>query len=203
MDLKYKTLELYLNDKDQWYTDELLKSKDLKDSSILIGLVPGAGRSWGMNAPFKHWSAENFARLADKLIEKYEAKIIIMGDFFEVGLAKTLVSNMHYKAFDFSGKTTIGQLAALLSKMKLVITNDGGPLHMASALGTKTVSIFGPVDEMVYGPYPPDEKHIVVKKELSCRPCYRNFRMPCCEYKRRCISLIEVDEVFDAVRRQL
>jgi ADP-heptose:LPS heptosyltransferase len=72
---------------------------------------------------------------------------------------------------------------------------------MAVALGIKTVSIFGPVDERVYGPYPPSQDHIVVKKDISCRPCYRNFRMPECERNRDCIRAVGIEDVFEAARR--
>ena len=89
-------------------------------------------------------------------------------------------------------------------KMRLVVTNDGGPLHMASALGVKTVSIFGPVDEKVYGPYPPSDKHIVItNKNITCRPCYKNFRFWGCPNNLSCVKDITVDEVFTAVRSLL
>lgn len=74
---------------------------------------------------------------------------------------------------------------------------------MAVALGVSTVSIFGPVDERVYGPYPPSEKHLVVKKDLPCRPCYENFRFKGCFNNKRCLEDIDVDEVYGKVRSLL
>jgi ADP-heptose:LPS heptosyltransferase len=139
--------------------------------------------------------------LADKIIEERQAKIAIMGDFLETEIARRIIKNMKHEVLDLSGKTTIGELSALLSKMKLVITNDGGPLHMAVALGIKTVSIFGPVDERVYGPYPPSQEHVVIKKDIPCRPCYQNFKMPECPSNRECINSISIEDVLYAVRR--
>jgi ADP-heptose:LPS heptosyltransferase len=72
---------------------------------------------------------------------------------------------------------------------------------MAAALGIKSVSIFGPVDELVYGPYPPSANHVVIKRDIPCRPCYRNFKFWGCDNDRACIKPIGVDEVFEAVRR--
>lgn len=201
--LKYNNLELYLNDEAKKNIEEILERENISSSDILVGIIPGAGRSWGKDAHLKHWPPEKFAQLADKIIENYPVKIIIMGDFFEQEPVKKLIAGMRNKAIDFSGKTTISQLAALLAKMKLVVTNDGGPLHMSAALGVKTVSIFGPVDERVYGPYPAGGQHITIKEDLSCRPCYQNFRMPECNYNRRCIESIKVDKAFDAVRSLL
>ena len=101
---------------------------------------------------------------------------------------------------DLTGKLNLKELAAVINESKLLICNDGGPLHMAAALGVKTVSVFGPVDEAVYGPYPPDAKHVVVKKDLPCRPCYKDFRFTGCVNNRRCLEGITVDEVYGQIK---
>lgn len=199
LSLKYHNLELYLKDEDIRWAQEFLNREIPGGSNFLVGIIPGAGRSWGRDAYFKHWPPEKFAKLADKLIENYHAQIIIMGDFSEKSICKTVLDNMRNKAIDFSGRTSLQELAAILSKLKLVITNDGGPLHMAVALGVNTVSIFGPVDELVYGPYPASGKHIVVSnKDINCRPCYKNFRLSSCASNRRCLEDITVEGVFRA-----
>ena len=202
VELKYRKLELYPKKEDIDKAEEILTRAGISQSN-LVGIIPGAGRSWGKDAYLKHWPPEKFAQLADKIIENHQAKITIMGDFIETEIAQRIIKNMRHEALDLSGKTTIGELSALLSKMKLVITNDGGPLHMAVALGIKTVSIFGPVDERVYGPYPPSQDHIVIKKDISCRPCYQNFKMPECQRNRECIGAIGIEDVLEAVRRLL
>jgi lipopolysaccharide heptosyltransferase II len=201
IELKYRKPELYLKKNDIERVEDILKENNIGNQDLLVGIVPGAGHSWGREAYFKHWPPEYFAQVADKLVENYQAKIIILGDFSEKVLAESVVKNMHCEAIDFSGRTTIGELAALLNKMKIVITNDGGPLHMAVALGVKTVSIFGPVDELVYGPYPPSDRDIVVSnQDVTCRPCYKNFRFTGCISNRRCIEDISTEEVYSAAR---
>ena len=95
-------------------------------------------------------------------------------------------------------KTTIRQMAALCKRCKLVVCSEGGPLHIASSQGVKTVSIFGPVDEKVYGPYPATENNIIISSNVDCRPCYRYFTMPECN-TRKCMEGILSDTVFDAV----
>jgi len=200
LELKYRNLELYLNAQDKKWIEEILAQENLDKSSFLVGIIPGAGRSWGKDSSLKHWRAENFAKLADKIVENYKAQIIIMGDFFEQELAHRVKMSMHYKAIDLSGRTNIGQLAALLSITRLVITNDGGPLHMAVALGRKTVSFFGPVDPKVYGPYPLDTKrHIVLESSLDCSPCYHNFRLSGCKHNKECLEKIDVKLALNAV----
>jgi ADP-heptose:LPS heptosyltransferase len=78
-----------------------------------------------------------------------------------------------------------------------MIVNDGGPLHVAVAAGVQTVSIFGPVDENVYGPYPIGS-HIVIKKEIACRPCYQRFRKAVCGHIS-CLSQITVEDVLERI----
>ncbi|MDD5506334.1 MAG: glycosyltransferase family 9 protein, partial [Candidatus Omnitrophica bacterium] len=74
-----------------------------------------------------------------------------------------------------------------------------GPMHIAVAAGTESVALFGPVDERVYGPFSPAPGHVVVKKDTACRPCYKNFKLPDCNFGRECLNSITTDEVFKEV----
>lgn len=199
--IKYKKPELFLDHLDIEQVEVLLKSEGLDFSKPLVAIIPGAGGSWGKDAYIKHWPAEKFARLADKIIENFNATIIIVGDFSERKIARQIKELANGPLLDLVGRTTLGELAALFKKTKLVVTNDGGPLHMAVALGIKTVSIFGPVDEKIYGPYPEEKQNLLIHSNIECRPCYRLFRMPACPRQRQCLVSISVEEVFSAVRR--
>ena len=203
IDLKYRKLELYINQIDLAWAEAFLNRHRINSGDLLVAIIPGAGASWGKDAYLKRWSPDNFAAVSDKIIENYKAKIIIMGDLSEKEVAKSMLNTLHYETIDACGETNLGQFAALLSRMNLVITNDGGPMHLAVALGIKTVSIFGPVDEKVYGIFPPSDNHIIIKKDLSCRPCYQKFRMPRCFRDRECINSISIEEVFEAARKLL
>jgi len=114
-----------------------------------------------------------------------------------------MVHAMRNKPIDLTGKTSLDILPAVIKNCNLLITNDGGPMHMAVALGVRSVSVFGPVSELVYGPYPEKRNHVVLKWDMSCRPCYKNFRMPVCENDRECLRQVSVDAVFDAVVKLL
>ncbi|OGW93926.1 MAG: hypothetical protein A3G36_03740 [Omnitrophica bacterium RIFCSPLOWO2_12_FULL_45_13] len=104
---------------------------------------------------------------------------------------------------DLTGRLGLEELAAIIKELKLLVCNDGGPLHMAVALGVKTVSIFGPVDDRVYGPYPPSSDHVVIKKDLPCRPCYENFRFKGCFNEKKCLEDVTADEVYEKVKTLL
>jgi lipopolysaccharide heptosyltransferase II len=198
-----QSLELFAQEADLINIESRLQANGVNAQDLLIGIVPGGGKSWGKEAYLKHWEVEKFSSLADKIIANCKAKIIIIGDFSEKEIAHKLAAGMKYKAINFSGATNIAESVALLSRLKLVVLNDGGPLHMAKALKIKTVSIFGPVDENIYGPHPRDASDIVIKKDFTCRPCYKNFRFTGCDFNRRCLRDITVEEVFEAVKRLL
>ncbi len=200
---KEKRLFLTVSDTDKMKSSLLLESFGLKENDLLIGIAPGAGASWGKNAKFKHWPVIRFAQLAERITEVFGAKVLILGSPSERPIAEAISYSMKKKPVDLVGRITLEELPAVISNLKLLVANDGGVLHIAVALGIKTVSIFGPVDERVYGPYPESPAHIVIKKDLLCRPCYKNFRLDICNMDRECLNSISTNEVFDAARAQL
>ncbi len=197
---KDRYLELNLKEADKIWAKEFLENFGVKEGDLLIGVIPAGGGSWGREAMFKHWPKERFAELADILIENFNAKIIILGDKLEKEICQRVSDLMHYKSINaFNKSTSLNEFVALIDRCSIIITNDGGPVHISVARKIKTVSIFGPVDEKVYGPYPLSQDHIVIKKDLPCRPCYKKFRVPFCSYNRECLNSISVKEVFEAV----
>ena len=202
LDIKPKgeALDLFIPQKDKIKAKNSLARYGIGENDLLIAIAPGAGASWGKDAAFKHWPPLKFAQLSDKLIDNLKAKVIILGDESERPIADIIVNAAKNKVVDFVGKTSLDESAAILGEVGVLITNDGGPLHRGVALGLKTVSIFGPVDEKVYGPYPPGKNHLVIKKDLSCRPCYKNFRFSGCVNNSRCVKDITLEEVFQAVQ---
>lgn len=194
-------LELFVPDAAQIRAKNLLKELGVSQGDLLIAIAPGAGASWGQDAVFKHWPLLNFARLIEKIVIELNAKVILLGDASERPIADSIKSLTKSSFIDLVGKTDLMQLIALVSNCRILVTNDGGPMHIAVAVGTKSVSIFGPVDELVYGPYPESNEHIVIKSNIQCRPCYREFKLPVCKINKACLSSITVSEVFSAARR--
>jgi lipopolysaccharide heptosyltransferase II len=181
----------------------ILSVVHLEEDDLIIGVAPGAGGSWGKDAGYKHWPALKFAQVADKLALEFKAKIILVGDETENSIADVIVNAMRNKPVDLVGKISLNLLPALIKNFNLFITNDGGPMHMAVALGVKTISVFGPVSEVVYGPFPEGRNHVVLKWDGKCRPCYKNFRLPVCDKGRECLRSISVDSVFEAAAKLL
>lgn len=194
---------VYIKDEYRVWADCFLEKRGIGSAKniFLVGVIPGGGVSWGKAVDIRRWHKEKFAQLADKVIDSAGANVIIFGDAKEAGLCDEVISMMRHKPVRIVGETDLMQFATLLSKCNLVVANDGGPLHLAVAVGVKTVSLFGPVDEIVYGQYPnnPDMHRIIVRKDLKCRPCYARFRMPPCQHNKECLGGIGTDEVLGAV----
>ncbi|MBF0479703.1 MAG: glycosyltransferase family 9 protein [Candidatus Omnitrophica bacterium] len=186
-------MRLCVSPNDVQWAQNLFNELGVKPASTVV-IVPGGGASWGKEALYKRWGPENYAKLADKIIEKCSADIILMGDQNEMALCQEVASAMKNRPKMAAGRTTVMQFAAVAKAVKLCIVNDGGPLHIAVASGGRILSIFGPVDEKVYGPYPADQQ-TVVAASVACRPCYRNFRRASCDHIS-CLKQISTDEVF-------
>jgi len=196
-----RNLEVHVPEGDQKWARQVMEKKHIGLKDLVVGLIPGGGASWGKDSRFKRWEPESYATIADKMIEQFSARVILMGNQPERLTSQRLLAAMQHHLLDMTGQTTLEQYLALLQCCHLVVTNDGGPLHMAVAAGARTVSIFGPVNENVYGPYPPDG-HRVVKRDLACRPCYHQFRRARCE-TLQCLKDLTVEQVFEQVNRQL
>lgn len=178
-------------------TDEYLRKKGLADKKF-AAVIPGGGASWGRHASRKRWRAEGFAKVAETLEER-GIRTVIMGDPSEKALCDYVASEMSVPPAAVENGLDLREYMGIMSRAGIVLCNDGGPLHIAVALGTKTVSIFGPVDETVYGPFPIKGRHRVIRVSgLPCRPCYGNFKLPECAYEQRCVVDIGPEKVAEA-----
>lgn len=189
---------LITTDEDRRYVDNFLKNSGIDSGDTLIGIAPGGGMSFGKKEQGRRrWPAARFSELADRVADSFKARIILIWGPGEEELVNEIKGLMKREAL-ISPETNIRQMAALCKMCNLVICSEGGPLHIASSQGVKTVSIFGPVDEKVYGPYPPGKNNIVITSDVDCRPCYQRFKLPNCDTKK-CLEGISVDTVFNAI----
>jgi heptosyltransferase-2 len=162
----------------------------------LVGIIPGS------NAPARRWPADRFAQIARTLAAR-GCGVVVMGSRAEADLTARVTSAAP-GALDVGGRTDVTDLAALLSLCDLVITNDTGSMHLAGAVGTATVSLWGssdPWEVMQVGA--PDTR--VTGAELPCRPCRRNHcarrgrGTVLAEAHEECMRLIDVQSVLAAV----
>ena len=179
---------------------DLLRKRGVLEHDRLIALAPGGGKSWGEHAVYKQWDPERFAEAANVFCKGGRFRIILLGDAREQGLLERTASCLRVPAVMAAGEA-IEKVCALLLRTEFLLCNDGGLLHLANALGVKTVSIFGPVDEKVYGPLGGRSAREVVTEPVPCRPCYQRFHFPPCPYERRCLGELSVDKVVAAMKK--
>ena len=177
-----KNLELSLSSEFEQWTDDF-RHKNKIETQRLIGIAPGGGKSWGRYAIYRRWNPKNFSYVAKKLSEKEENLFFLLfGSEEEKDLCRAIQEELGIKSINLCGELSLLQSIALIKKCELLLCNEGGILHIAVSQDVKTVSIFGPVDDKTYGPYPPSDNHKVVKAEnVNCRPCYKSFKHKICE----------------------
>ena len=141
----------------------------------------------------KLWTVEGFARVADHIQSKRALSVVFTGGPGDEAYIDDICARMSTQAANLAGKTDLLTLAALLKHARLVITTDTGPMHIAAAVGTPTVALFGPTAPWRTGPY--GQGHLVIQDERHCQPCFKRR----CLYPEGCMASITPEKVIGAV----
>jgi heptosyltransferase-2 len=192
---KDKALYMPVNTVSEDKVMHIFRYNGIKDGDIVVVVHPGA------SCPSKRWPARNFATVADRLAEKHRAKIIVIAGEDESAIGNSVAKAIKAGCVDLSGRTTVGDLASIFKRSSLLISNDSGPVHVACAMGTPVVAIFGRSDRGLspgrWGPSGRDD--IVLHKDVGCTICLAHR----CRRGFRCLEAITSDEVLDAADRIL
>lgn len=151
-----------------------------------VTLLPGA--RWDT----KLWSIEGFAELATAIKERLGLSVVLVGSEVDFEMLEEIRKSSKEAAANLAGKTDLKELAALLSLSRFVVTVDSGPMHIAAALSTPVVALFGPTAAARTGPY--GKGHIIIKRDLDCAPC---FMRKCPD--PRCMELITANDVMESI----
>ena len=192
-------LEFYVTDAERQDATRTLRQRGGENFRRFVIITPGGGESWGKDAHFKRWPVPFFAELVERLKDKIPFDgAVILGSAGEKELAAELAARLNVKSLNLAGEITLPVAAALLEKAAFFVGNDGGLVHLAHALRIPLIAFYGPVDPVVYGPYPETPDAIAIFKEgLECRPCYQNFRYQSDCSHRNCLQALTPDEVFN------
>lgn len=184
------SLEFWHTDADRQAVRQILADHSIGPTERLIGV--NLGTTWQT----KQWELEKFAAALTRLQDATNVRLVLTGHVSESALGKALQGMANARIINLIGATTVTQLGALIECCSLYLTGDSGPMHIAAAVGTPTIALFGPTSAARHRPY--GEGHFVIEKPVSCRPCYKRT----CKLKKSpnlCMTQIKPEEVVEKV----
>lgn len=178
--------ELFVNSEAQKAVKALLRDRGVQSQDTLIGINPGAAYGTA-----KCWPPERFKALTQQLLVETDYPIVYFGDHASAPVVNDICSSCGAsdRLINLAGKTSLSELVAAIQACSVLLTNDSGPMHIAAALGTPPLALFGSTSDVATSPY---KFGRVIHKHVECSPCYKRV----CPIDFRCMTRIEVDEVF-------
>jgi heptosyltransferase-2 len=187
---------IFLSRDDAGFSDDFLLEQEVKKDDIVVGVHPGAKRET------KRWDADKFARVCQSLIEKLDCRVMLLGDAGEAKLVEQVGKSVPDERLVKAVGLSLGRVMSLVKRCDCLITNDSGPMHIASALQVPVVAIFGPTHPML-GFAPVGSKNVVLCADVECSPCSLHGEKRCAKKSRFCMDLIEPEMVTEAVEKLL
>jgi len=171
--------------KEQAWAKSFLSEFGIDASKPIVAIHPGSP------VPLKRWPAERYAKLADILIER-KTQVLFLGGADEKQLVEEIQAQMRHVSVNIAGLTNLQQLGAVLQNCQLFIGNDSGPMHIAAAVGTRVIGLFGPGSPQRFGPF--GENCTAIRKKPDCPPCMKE---KCSLGEYGCIVEISVEDVVE------
>ena len=198
---KFFAPEIFLTEDERTEARRYLGWQGIDVARPLVALH--AGGTW----PAKLWPAERFAELADLLRAKSGAQILLTRGPKDAEVVQKVEDNSVGTVLSLP-VLPLRQLAAIISLCSAFVANDSGPMHIAAAVGTPTIGLFGPGEETIWFPYTPEfpggsSKHIALRRNVPCHPCHLNVCNRSGEEYMECMKLLSVSDVYEAVRMRL
>jgi heptosyltransferase-2 len=182
---------LYLSPKEIQNARIQLRQQWIPDGALVVGINPGA--TYGSA---KCWLPERFREVTQRLLQQKDVYIVYFGDQGTASIVKEICSGLPPRVINLAGMTSLRELSSLISQCDVILTNDSGPMHIADAIGTPIVALFGSTSEVITGPY---RSGTLIHKHVECSPCYQRT----CPIDFRCMKRIEADEVYEAINKIL
>ena len=183
---------MYLMDEERAAAGALLADVGVDAGAGVLALSPGA------NWPFRRWRPERFGELAALAREHLGLASVVLGSSDDAGLAEAVVASSSGAAVSLAGRTSPRGLAAVLEEARAFVGSDSGPMHIAAAVGTPVIGLFGPNTPEHFGPRGAPSR--VLWKKFACSPCSQK---KCVRPNGTCMDAITVGEVRHALESLL
>ncbi len=170
----------------------------LTASDVVVGINPGSTYGGA-----KRWLPERFAEVTEQLCRtiresrEQQVSVVIFGAKGEERLGQEIAARLSSRSLVLSGTTTIRELMAAVKRCAMLLTNDTGPMHIASAFQVPVVAIFGPTDWRTTSPF--GSAHAIVREPVDCAPCLLRE----CPIDHRCMTRVSVEQVYEAATKQV
>lgn len=181
---------LYVSQAEQQAAHHLLSTNGVSPTqNIIVGINPGA--AFGSA---KCWLPERFRAVTEMLLKDPRISVVYFGDPAGTPLVNDICNGLGPRVLNLAGKTSLRELLACIQACSVFLTNDSGPMHIASALKVPLVALFGSTSDVKTGPY---GGGTVIHKHVECSPCYKRV----CPIDFRCMKRIGEDEVYQAIMK--
>ncbi len=177
-------IRLHVSEENRARAAQQLANAGSQPQAVRIAI--GAGAAYGSA---KCWPPSRFAALANQLQPQWDADVILFGAAGEAAVSLAIAAEMKKPPIDLTGKTSVGDLPALLAQCHVFVGNDSGAMHVAAAVGLPTIGVFGPTDPNGTAPVTP--RRTIVRQQPYCSPCFLRR----CPIDHRCMTRITVGEV--------
>lgn len=189
-----RKLYMHVSEKDEEEAEEILQEANINKNKPIFGIYTGLDPD---HPKGRCISLDKFAKLGDILSSNYGAEIIIVGSSEETPTAVKIADMMINKPKILTGKTTLRQVASIIKRCDLFVSSDGGPMHIAAAMGVPVVGIFGPTDWVSHAPY--SKRSRIVKSNMECAPCHKAHGEGVKCTNQECLKSITIDDIMEAV----
>ncbi|MBI5144518.1 MAG: lipopolysaccharide heptosyltransferase II, partial [Candidatus Omnitrophica bacterium] len=186
-----KNLELWPSEGDERRMEQFLKDNWVKPGQALVGINVRASSRWQA----KNWPASHIAELCDRLAKEFNIRVVLTGSKEDLNFTNQILKATKSKPITAVGKTDILELACLIKRFKVYLTPDSAPMHIASAVATPFIALFGPTDPKRH--IVPSGDYTMIRKDMKCSPCYSTH----CIKNFKCMKDITVGEVFDVMKK--
>jgi heptosyltransferase II len=167
----------------------ILRQSGVAGDLKIVALAPGS-----TNSRAKRWIPHRFAQLNDRLQSELNCNVILLGSRDDKEISRTVSSLSRLRPYDLTGETDIEDATAILGEIDLLISNDMGLAHLAPAVGTDTLVIFGPTNQLTTRPF--SDKAGIITADVECSPCMLRD----CPIDHRCMTRISVEQVFERAK---